>query len=377
MKTNFTTTRRMLLGLGCIALCASSPAFALDPAGSTAAGIPKAVTKTPQETPPKADPQMQAVLDALASLDPKPFPSLSAEDARKQPGPTDAVKKLMKDQDKQPEKVDTVDDITIKLSDRKLDARIYRPAGDGPFPVIMYIHGGGWVVANLDTYDSAPRALANAAHALVVSVHYHQGPEFRFPAAHEDVFGAYQWLIENAGQYKGDSKTIAVVGESAGGNLAANVSIMAQAKGIQMPVHQVLVYPVANYAFDTPSYLENANAKPLSAAMMPWFFDNYLTKPEDGKDPKISLLQAKSLKGLPPTTVITAQIDPLRSEGEALANKLKADGVTVSYRNYDGVTHEFFGMGAVVDKARQAVDFAAGNLKTSFEGKTLDTAKSE
>ncbi|MFD0893762.1 alpha/beta hydrolase [Luteolibacter ambystomatis] len=318
----------------------------------------------------KPDAQMQLVLDELAALNGKPVNELSAGDARKQPSPADAVEKLMKKQDKSQEKVDTVDNITIKLSSGDVKGRIYRPASDGPFPVILYIHGGGWVLADLDTYDATPRALANAAQALVISTDYRKAPEHKFPSAHEDCFGAYQWTLENAGRFKGDAKRVALVGESAGGNMAAAVSIMAQAKGMQMPVHQALIYPVANVSMDTPSYRENAMAKPLNALMMKWFFDQELANPTtDSTDPKIALLKAKTLKGLPSTTIITAQIDPLRSDGEMLAKKLQADGVTVNYRNYEGVTHEFFGMGGVVDKAKDAVGVVASDLKDAFAGR--------
>ena len=310
---------------------------------------------------------MQAVLDELAGLGGKAIETLTAEEARKQPTPADAVKKILLKQGKaMPEKVDKVEDVTIALSDHSVEGRVYKPEGAGPFPVILYIHGGGWVIADLDTYDSTPRALANAAGAVVVSTHYRQAPEHKLPAAHEDAFGAYQWTLANAQKWGGDTKKVAVVGESAGGNMAAAVCFMAQDKGMQMPVHQVLVYPVADTKMDTPSYKENANAKPLNGAMMKWFADQTFAKKEDANDPKVALLQAKTLKGLPPVTIVTAQIDPLRSEGEALAEKFKADGVPVSYKNYEGVTHEFFGMGAVVDKAKEAVGFVAGELKTSF-----------
>ncbi len=326
-----------------------------------------------KELPPVAmpDPQMKAVLDKLAELKGKPIPGLSPDDAREQPTPADAVKLVMKDRGKEgPEKVAKVDNIDIKLSTGNVKGRVYKPEGDGPFPVILYIHGGGWVIADLDTYDATPRALCNAVNALVISAHYRQAPEHKFPAAHNDVFGAYQWTLENAGKWGGNSKEVAVVGESAGGNMATSLCIMAQAKGMQMPVHQVLVYPVASTAMDTESYRQNADAKPLNAAMMKWFFDHTLSKEEDRKNHQINLLEAKTLKGLPPATIITAGIDPLRSEGEALAEKLQNDGVAVSYRNYDGVTHEFFGMGAVVDKAKEAMTFAAGNLKQAFDDGT-------
>lgn len=316
---------------------------------------------------PKPDPQMQAVLDAHASLKPKPIETLTPQEARTQPSPADAVKALLKKQGKEtaPEKVADVDNRSIEGPAGKIKVRIYRPAGDGPFPVIVYYHGGGWVIADLDTYDATPRALANAANAVVVSSHYRQAPEHKFPAAHEDAFATYRWVLANAAELKVDANRIAVAGESAGGNLAAAVSMMAREKNVRLPVHQLLVYPVADTTMDTASYQENADAKPLSKAGMEWFAKHAIP-PAEKSNPYLALVRAPDLRGLPPATIITAQIDPLRSEGQAYAEKLKAAGVAVSYRNYDGVTHEFFGMGAVIDKAKDAVAFAAENLSSAF-----------
>jgi acetyl esterase/lipase len=328
-----------------------------------------AVIAAPEKSAP-ASAQMQAVLDKLISLGGKPITELSPADARKQPSPADAVAKLMKEQNKEPEKLGKIENIDIELSSGEVDGRVYKPEGDGPFPVILYIHGGGWVLADLDTYDATPRALAKAANALVISTDYRHAPEHKFPAAHQDVFGAYQWTLENAGKWGGDASRVAVVGESAGGNMAASLSMMAQAKGMQMPVHQVLVYPVATTSMDSASYKQHAQAAPLNAAMMKWFFDHALAKEEDRKNHEINLLEAKTLQGLPPATIITADIDPLRSDGEMLAKKLEADGVPVDYKNYEGVTHEFFGMGAVVDTANEALNHAADNLKKAFAGDT-------
>ena len=339
--------------------------------GAEAVGTP-AVT-TPDRA--KASTQMQAVLDELTALGGKPVTELSAKDARKQPSPADAVKKLMERQNIKPEKSGKTDDVSIKLSTGEVKGRVYRPDGDGPFPVILYIHGGGWVLADLDTYDASPRALSKATNAVVISTDYRHAPEHKFPAAHEDVFGAYQWTLENAGRWGGDASRVAVVGESAGGNMAVSLSMMAQAKGMQMPVHQVLVYPVASTSMKSESYEQHAQAAPLNAAMMKWFFDNTLSTEDDWKNHQIDLLGAKTLAGLPSTTIITADIDPLRSEGEMLAKKLQEDGVKVDYKNYEGVTHEFFGMGAVVDTAQQAVNQAATNLKTAFAGDTKAAGK--
>jgi acetyl esterase len=204
-----------------------------------------------------------------------------------------------------------------------------------------------------------------------VSSHYRQAPEHTFPASHEDAFAAYQGTLANAKSLNGDPKKFAVVGESAGGNMAAAVAMMAHKQNVQMPVHQVLIYPVAHYGFDTPSYQQNENAQPLNEDMMKWFFSKYLKSPTEGENAWISLVEAKDLQGLPSATIITAEIDPLRSEGQMYANRLREAGVQVDYKNYDGVAHEFFGMGAIVDKAKEAVSQAGGNLKTAFNTESL------
>ena len=317
-------------------------------------------------------PGMKAVLDKLASMHPKPLPKLTAEEARKQPTPADAVKAVLEGEGRssKPEEVAKVQEIQLAGADGQIPARVYTPAGTGPMPVVVYYHGGGWVIANLDVYDSSPRALANLTRAILVSVEYRQGPEHKFPAAHEDAFAAYKWVVENAASLGGDPKRVAVAGESAGGGLAAAVSMMARDRKAPMPVAELLVYPIAGYDFTTPSYRENASAKPLDKAGMQWFFKQYLKSPKDGQDPRINLVKA-DLKGMPPTTIITAQIDPLRSEGQALAKKLEAAGVQVEAKNYEGVTHEFFGMGAAIPEAREAEKFGAEGLAKSLgAGKT-------
>ncbi|MBC7366145.1 MAG: alpha/beta hydrolase [Undibacterium sp.] len=319
--------------------------------------------------PARPTSEMQAVLDELAALGGKPIATLTAKEARKQPTPADAVAKLMKKAKIKPEKVADIDNRDIDGPGGDIKIRVYTPKGDGPFPVIVYYHGGGFVIADLDVYDATPRALCNAVGAVVVSSHYRQGPEHKFPAAHDDALAAYQWTLKNAAKIKGDATRVAVVGESAGGNLAAYVSIQARDRKLPLPIYQVLVYPVTDSDMTTASYVENANAKPLNKPIMAWFFENAAT-PADAKDPRLAPLRA-DLAGLPPTTVITAQIDPLRSEGEAFAKKLTAAGVKVDYRNFNGVTHEFFGMGAVVPEAKEALDLAASDLKTAFATKVV------
>ncbi len=312
--------------------------------------------------------EMLAVIEKLASYKDTPIPKLTAQEARKNHTPTDAVMDLVKENNFPipAAMVDTTGkDIPVKGGNIHL--RIYTPkAGTAPFPVIVYYHGGGFVIADLDVYDASAKGLAEQTGAIVVSVAYRLAPEHKFPAAHDDAFAAYQWTVKNAASIKGNPKMIAVAGESAGGNLAANVSIMARDKGVQLPVHQLLVYPVAGSDMNTKSYLKNATAKPLDKPMMAWFVKNYLNNMGEAKDARINLVGA-NLKGLPPTTIITAEIDPLMSDGEMLAEKLKAADVKVDSKNYDGVTHEFFGMAIIVPQAKDAQAYGSDALKKAFQ----------
>lgn len=308
--------------------------------------------------------EQQQVLDALESLHGKPIEMLSAVEARKQPSPTDAVMAVLKKDGKPttPEAVGSVVNRTIPGPGGALPIRIYTPAGTGPFPVIVYFHGGGFVIATNDTYDGSARALTNATKAILVSVEYRKAPEHKFPAAHDDALAAWKWVVANASTLRGDTAHIAIAGESAGGNLAIATTVSAKAMGLAVPVAILAVYPVTQGDTTTPSYTQNAMAKPLNRAMMSWFFTKYTRSPADAKDPRLNLLSA-DLKGLPPTTIITAQFDPLRSDGDMLAERLKAAGVDVEIRNFNGVSHEFFGQGAVVPTAREAVAYAAGGLR--------------
>jgi acetyl esterase len=319
--------------------------------------------------PPKANPQMQRVLDVQKSLGGHPLETLTPAEARKLPGVGDAAKLILKKEGKStaPLAGISVKEVSFDGPGGALPARIYTPDGiEGPLPVIVYYHGGGWVIADTLAYDASARALAKETKAIVVSAEYRKAPEHPFPASHEDAFAAYKWAWENAKSFNGDPTRIAVAGESAGGNLAANVSLMALTRSIPVPVHQLLIYPVVGTDMSTPSYKQNANAKPLNEAMMKWFVKYELPTAADKKSPKVNLLTA-DLKGMPPTTIITAQIDPLRSEGEMLGKKLKEAGVPVSMKNYPGVTHEFFGLGSVVDEAKQAEAYAAQQLSNAFE----------
>lgn len=319
------------------------------------------------EWAPDITPEMAVVIEKLISLGGKPIETLDAKEARMQPTPTDAVMKVMKDYNmKMPLALCDTLGKDIPVTGGKTHIRIYTPKeGKAPFPLVVYYHGGGFVIADLDVYNGGAQGLCEQTGAIVVSVEYPKGPEKKFPAAHNVAFDAYQWILKNAASFNGNSAKIAVAGESAGGNLAANVSMMARDKKIMVPLYAVLVYPVANNDMNSESYTKYANAKPLNKAMMGWFVKNYLVSAAQSSDPKISIVKA-NLKGFPPTLIIGAEIDPLESEGKLLADKLKAANVQTDYKLYKGVTHEFFGMAAVIPEAKEAQGLAADKLKSAL-----------
>lgn len=317
---------------------------------------------------PTADADMQKVLDALAGLKPKPIESLTPTEARLQPSPADAVGVVLNQRgiSVAADPGVSIQETTYPGGSGPQKARIYKPKGlSGTNPTVVYFRGGGWVIASLDIYEATPVSLAKQLNAVVISVDYRMGPEHKFPAAHDDAIAAYRWVLQNAESWGGDRQRIAVAGESAGGNLAANVSIAARDQGLPMPVHQLLVYPVASTNTNSPSYHDCAQAKPLNAAMMSWFVKNATNGGTDLTDPRLNLIAA-NLRGLPPTTIISAEIDPLRSDGDLLTKSLTAAGVSVEHRLYQGATHEFFGMTAVVGKARDAQEYSVKRLSTSF-----------
>jgi acetyl esterase/lipase len=361
MTTRFSA---LLCATAAIALTAGACAKKADAPPPPAATAESEIPATPAS--PSAE--MQDVLSHLAKLGGKPTETLEPAEARKQPTPADAVKAIMAEKgiSTAPDPAVASKDVTYPAGAGSQKARIYTPVGaKGPLPVVLYIHGGGWVIADIDVYDSSPRALAKAANAIVVSIEYRHAPESKFPAAHDDANAAYQWVVANAAKWGGDPKKIAILGESAGGNMAVDVAIAARDKNWPKPLAIVAVYPVANTSPDTASKKAYVAAKPLNTPMLDWFFKHTLASPDQASDPRLNLVAAK-LDGLPPTTIILAQIDPLHDDGAGLADKLRAAGVTTDLKEYQGVTHEFFGMGAVVPAAKDAVDYAASKLKAAF-----------
>lgn len=333
----------------------------------------------------RIDPDAQAVLDQYERLNAPPIEDLSPENARNNPTLKNAVEEMAAEQPvlraatlvkPMPQPVGTISHILIPSIKGDILARVFVPKGDGPFPVLVYFHGGGWVIANLDVYESSCRALCNKANCVVVSVAYRQAPEHKYPAAVEDAYAATQWVIQNAAQLNGDPLRVAIGGESAGGNLATVTCLKARNEGGFMPMAQLLIYPVTDIRMNTPSYHENADAKPLYSAMMPWFWKHYLKDLRQGLEPYASPMLAGDLSGLPPAIVITAEVDPLRDDGELYAKRLEDAGVPVKAKRYTGVMHEFFGLTGVVGKATQAVEEAADELERLFDMQ-LPKAKSE
>jgi acetyl esterase len=246
-----------------------------------------------------------------------------------------------------------------------LRVRVYTPHGEPPFPIVIWFHGGGWVVGTLDTYDSLCRALAAAVPAVVVAVDYRLAPEDRFPAAVEDGYAATLWASRNAAALGGSQQRLAVAGDSAGGNLAAVVALGARDRGGPAIGFQLLVYPITDAAMDTASYREKADGYYLTAAGMRWYWDHYLGG-ADGLRPDASPLRAAFVGGLPPALVVTAEHDPLRDEGEAYAARLRDAGVAAAVRRYPGMVHGFFRWRAVTATADACLQEAAAALRSAL-----------
>ena len=327
---------------------------------------PKPTASAKMAPKPMAD--MQAVLTAQGALGAKPVETLTPAQARMQPTPADGVKAVL--QARHSSAVPDASVVTRDMaygSDPMQIARIYRPAGSDAsmLPVVVYYHGGGWVIANVDVYDATPRFMAKQLKAIVVSVEYRKAPEVKFPGQHDDAMMAYRWVLANAASWHGDTKHMAFAGESAGGNLAVATAIAARDAGLVMPKHILAVYPIANTSMTLPSRTDSFNAKPLNTPMLGWFTYYYSKSKADATDPRLNLVAA-NLHGLPPVTIVNAQIDPLRSDGETLAAALHAAKVPVEQRTFPGVTHEFFGMGSVVRGAADAESYAIGRIRPAL-----------
>ncbi len=303
------------------------------------------------------NPQAKFVIDQLAALGAPPLheqePAVAREANRVPPavpGPTMASE----------------EDRAIPGPAGDIPVRIYRPTDATDHSLLVWYHGGGWVIGDLDGADVNCRELAARSGSVVVSVDYRLAPESRFPAAHEDCYAATVWAAEHAAELGADANRLVVGGDSAGGNLAAVVSLRARDENGPAIRFQLLVYPVTDHNFETVSYRDNAEGYLLTRDGMIWFWGHYLGPDGDGAHPHASPLQAESLAGLPPAHVITAEYDPLRDEGEAYASRLQEAGVPTTHTRYAGQIHAFFNMHGVLDDATNAVEEAAQKVKAAL-----------
>jgi acetyl esterase len=291
------------------------------------------------------DPEIAGVLQLIAAAG-QPMHEMTPQQAR------DAFSALVvgarRPQDVVP--VKSVEDVTVSGAEGLLPARVYRPDASGPLPTVVLFHGGGWVIGDLETHDNTARAIARDSLAVVVSVAYRLAPEAPFPAAVDDALAATRWAADHLDELGGDDR-LAVAGDSAGGNLAAVVAQELR----DLVSAQLLIYPSTDVAGDYPSRAENGTGYFLETATMEWFFDSYAGGVTD-IDARLSPILAADLTGLPAAVVVTAQYDPLRDEGEAYAAALRAAGVHVESRRFDGMIHGFFDMGPISATAQAAID---------------------
>jgi acetyl esterase len=303
------------------------------------------------------DPDMKALLDQMAAAKLQSFHQMTPVAAREQ------MKRRVSAGDPVP--IGRIEDRVIPGPNGEIPIRIYTPEGNRPFGALVYFHGGGWVVGNIEMTDQPCRMITKAAGCVTVSVDYRLAPEHKFPAGPEDCYAATKWVSDNATDLGCDASRIAVGGTSAGANLAAAAALMARDRGAPKIAYQLLVYPATRRELDTPSHKQFATDGYyiLSRADMEWFWGHYLARDADAANPYACPERAKSLAGLPPALVITAEFDPLRDEGEAYAARLREEGVATVLKRYDGVTHGFFGMPSVVEKSRVAIAEASGALR--------------
>lgn len=309
------------------------------------------------------DRQVAAVFARAAALGLPPYEQQTPQEARASYRQVVAARR---GPDVVPEPVAAVAERTIPGTGGPLNARVFTPPGSGPHPVLLYFHGGGWVIGNRDTHDDQARALCARGGALVVSVDYRLAPEHPFPAALDDARAATAWVVDHAEELGGDPQRVAVAGDSAGANLAAAVCLAARDAGGPRLALQVLIYPVVDATLAQPSVAELALGYGLTLSTMRWFVDQYLPDPSARLDPLASPLAAPDLSGLPPAVVVTAGYDLLRDQGDAYAARLRAAGGEVVLRRHPGLVHGFLGMAPQVDAAAAAVDLLCADVRRAL-----------
>jgi acetyl esterase len=301
-------------------------------------------------------PQCKAFLDTLAAGGGPPLEQLPVAEARKVP-------RLMIDLAGPEEPVAQVDNRTVPGPVQPIPIRIYRPLLAQGLPALVFFHGGGFVICNLDSHDRQCRILANASGCVVIAVDYRLAPEHKFPAAADDAYAATRYVAEHAAEFGIDPGRIAVGGDSAGGNLAAVVALMARDREGPRLKFQLLIYPLTDFEDDSPSMRAYARDHFLAREQLDWFMGHYLASPADARTPYASPAYAEDLRGLPPAMVITAECDPLRDQGEAYARRLQEAGVPVVLKRYEGMIHPFLSLGGIIDAGRTALADSASALQ--------------
>jgi acetyl esterase len=307
------------------------------------------------------DPQVRAVIEEIQAMGVPEWHAMSVESARR------VEDEVFASGSGQPP-VETVRDLAFDGPDGEVPLRVYSPDADGPAPVLVYFHGGGWMLGTLDGVDDICRELATRVGAVVVSVDYRLAPEHPFPEPLADAYAAIEWATAHADAFGGDPERVGVGGTSAGGNLAAAVALLAREHDGPDLAAQLLCYPITNHDFDTDSYAENASDYLLTRADMEWFWDQYLRSDVDGHNPFASPLRARDLSGLPPATVVTAGFDPLRDEGAAYADRLAMAGVPVEHLDYERLCHGFLSMTDAVDAAADAMGEVTASVRETLSG---------
>jgi acetyl esterase len=311
------------------------------------------------------DADMRHVLDVWAAMSPKPIEHCTTPEARAQPTLAVALSRIL--QDRPDEGGVSMELRMIPAAGGDLKARVYAPPGGAAGrPLILYLHGGGFVVGDLGHDDATPRSMARRLGAVVVSAHYRQAPECKLPAAYDDARAAWAWMLDNASALGGDPATTAIVGEDSGANLAVDLALCLRGAAAR-PKHLGLITPMASTDVGLPSYLDNNLSRPLSSAAVRWLHKKATHSKADLGDPRLNLIDRTDLGGLPPVTMILAGLDPLRSEGELLADAFRRAGTWVDATIYDGVTHGFMGLARVVNKAMFAQSQLLRNLSESLK----------
>ena len=306
------------------------------------------------------DPILQMMKDNAAAAGNPSLRDGSVEEAR-------TAYEMMAAAGGEPPELAGTDDRTIPGPDgHDLPSRIYTPQGEGPFPLLLFFHGGGFTIGSIASHDPVARQLCAQAEAVVVSVDYRLAPEHRFPAAADDCFAATRWAAEHAAELDADPTRIAVCGDSAGGNLAAVVAILARDAGAPPVCAQALFYPTTDASKEHPSITENAEGPFLTADTMRWFHEQYHGPDGDPSDWRASPILAPDLSNLPPALIITAQYDPLRDEGEAYGKALQAAGVPVTMNRYEDMGHVFVQLAGMLEQGRQAISEAAAHLRAAY-----------